>query len=74
MSEKRNVFFCFLLMLSWLVASSRAQTAFQNPVKLALKEGQPVIGATITATVRTWQRRLPAADSIFSGLRWNTVH
>ena len=50
MSEKRKVFFCFLLMLSWLVASSRAQTAFQNPVKLALKEGQPVIGATITAT------------------------
>jgi 2-keto-3-deoxy-L-rhamnonate aldolase RhmA len=50
MSEKRNMFFCFLLMLSWLVASSRAQTAFQNPVKLALKEGRPVIGATITAT------------------------
>ena len=40
MSEKRKVFFCFLLMLSWLVASSRAQTRIPEPGETSL-EGRP---------------------------------
>ncbi len=37
-----------LLLAIWMAAASGAQTRWENPVKVLLREGRPVIGATIS--------------------------
>jgi 2-keto-3-deoxy-L-rhamnonate aldolase RhmA len=50
MSRNWKASVCLLFAIAWRIVDLEAQVPFQNPVKQALKEGRPVIGATITAT------------------------
>jgi 2-keto-3-deoxy-L-rhamnonate aldolase RhmA len=49
-----------ILLASALLAAAHAQTDLENPVKKSLREGQPVIGLTVT---------LPSADIAAQGAR-----
>lgn len=49
MTRRRTSALCFFFFMAGTLMNEFAQAPFQNPVKQALKEGRPVIGATITA-------------------------
>jgi hypothetical protein len=47
-------------------------TAWENPIRVALRQGKPVFGATISTPSIELRRRWQIWDSIFYRLRWST--